>query len=234
MLLKSNNTIEQLATWVSGRNPNWDSVLDRVREGNYIDEWKISKCPLQSAMGKLGELITRDHVTTFAENEGLPIVVDPINGTAESPRYSFQFTNNSLFITRSTELTTYGEIDLLLLAEDDPLIVEVKLTNRRKMRMKNLPKWKRDQNKLPSPGDRGFNYTIGSSNSRRITKPIREYFGKDPGFAVVGYPFVCCAENHNNTDFVMNNGMLIPFYADRHVYQREVEEILSELGVSIN
>jgi hypothetical protein len=172
-------------------------------------------------LGVLAEYHVNQRISRFAARIKN---VTYLNRKAQTRTYRFivNYTGAITVLSRSRGQTppqykTIGDYDALFVADGLPTIVESKLKG------------------APSKGCQRVNSIINKDRNK-LFHPLKEYFGKSPalyagkfGFIIVTYPANLNPKAPVHHKFREDNGLLVPFYADRDKFYDDVLRILPRL-----
>ncbi len=201
-MLTTNPLLEQVVTKLAHHRPNWPEVI------NMFQKRPVTELRRELA-GVLAEFHVRSALSDICSDLSDRANFYPIDDGSKTHNFKFDYTGDNIIVKRSGTDEVYAEIDALLTLDGLPVIVEVKVRNRRSGQNGH-----RIRHELQPPA-----YS-------RKTEPICEYFGiKHVGLVMVIPQSVICAGSPVQQSFKADGGKIVPFYASPHDFRTEIKRV---------
>lgn len=205
-MLAQNELLLLITSQLALRPPDKADLVSRFKSSQWYADRNYSPDNLFSL---LSELHLRSSLEKICASFLGRVVFDPIHDGESTLNYVFRHRYGTLHVLDKSG-NDYTEIDQLLIVDGIPVIFEIKLTPRK--------------NKGgTTPNDRGINYLMTDRHIDHILAPLTEYFKTDKiGYVLIVYPSLINEGSSTQIRFLEQNGILVPFYADRMRYRTEV------------
>jgi len=227
-----NQQMTDLCDILAFTKPQWDRIHHRFTNHPYL--------------GSLGALYDHQYAQHFSEIH-LDIIVEDAARDYQDLQLRFnvfQRPNNSDYnliknragrlIACSNTGNDHWEYDRVGIAKDVPLIFEMKI---RKWSGEKIRKRIKNGKAILEKGSSVSNQLRPEIYSRKLA-PLENYYDAEVGYALIisrdQYWKVQHLEpDHVAQKFLKNNGMIIPFYTDRHDFKEQVREKVAEFGLKL-
>jgi hypothetical protein len=212
MLVKP-DLLVRITDQLAGKPLDWDKLVPKFKESEIYRKGKYSGGDLPSLFSELG--LRQNLEEICAENSSVKF--DAIKD-GNAGEYYFITKDWRTHVLKAGE--SYGEIDQLAVIEGVPVLFEVKLISSR---------YTKGRRRKSSKSGNGINFHLRDENVSHAIAPVKKYFGTDDvGYVFIFYPALVSMGSTVQRRFAKQNGVILPFYADRLKYMLEVLRVKSK------
>ena len=230
-MLAKNQLLEEICRGLGKAEPQWSGISRRFKHSPWKKIFENRRYDLSRLAACVSEIHIRERLEWMARSYEGRVVLDPIQPGEYTPNFFFRRRYDTLEVLDKDGLI-YSEIDGLMRVNALPVLVEVKLTGRRRRspteslgRSKRGAQMRRTimNDHITRPSSFGLRHAMSSERVNYLCAPISEYFHQDScGYVLVIPPECISPDSPVQRDFIKRNGLLVPFYADRFTYRQEV------------
>lgn len=211
MLLAKNSLVEEIVKEISDSVPDWIGISERLRNS------KLEQSLERGVLGGLvGELNFRICLETIARKHQNRIVLDPISDGSSSENYSFNFNEGKLVVHHKGNGHRVTELDELILADNLPVLCEVKTGS-----------YKNGAGKKKDESSRGSINALRLERINYVVRPLIEYFGRECGYIVVLPNDQVNPMSMIQKEFIEKNGFMATLNFSRREYKYVILSNLS-------
>ena len=241
MIIK-NALLEEIVGGFAVLEPDFTEIKQLFQEKplfhkGYYDDSQLAHC--------ISELILRHSIKKISSEYPRRVIFDPIRSGSLTDNYRFRLNhlteNIDVYQRIENGFELIGDFDLLTKIDGLVTLWEIKLSkyrSRGRISSVGISKKTNKQIRRKNYGDRvsrpssmGTSYAMAPERIDQLTKPLLEYFKADHcGYALVLSSDQINLEDYRQKEFIKNNGLLVPFYTDRHTFRNDIQ-IFRELGV---
>lgn len=219
-MLAKNEVLENMTIKLSRVKPDWLKIIQRFKQRPH----KITNYDEGQFRAMLSEVHLRLSLEDICKNYPDITILDPIkykkdnsHETYRTESYKFIKSNFGKVEIKVNENFNYCEYDQLMLVDELPIIFEVRLS------MNKFKEHKKQKHKGFS--NKGLNFAMCLERIKHLTEPLRElYRNNNFGYVLIVYPSIIKRDSISQQHFRDNNGILIPFYADRESFILDINQ----------
>ena len=243
--MKKTENLERLSEEMHEYPPNYPKIIERFK--SYASFDINNAFYLDRYSNYFSEIYLDICLEDIRKNLKLDILFDiPLSGRV-SENYRFQYGSDDRYNLKNNlyayplnppnpnDRNRNNEYDKLIILDNLPVVLEIKIG-----RWRQSGRHKKVKNKSRSGGSwlrKGIKQYLMQEFYDRKLDPIKEFFKSDVGYVMIIPKNYYYKQINSNSSLVNqfhnNNGIVVPFFTDRHSFRKEVEEIVIKNGLKL-
>jgi len=234
-------TLEKLCLELSEYPPNWEEIIARFKaHPNFDPERELDLGGYTGILSEIHMDLSLEKIAVAHPDLGVKFDHDLRDGS-KSENYIFNYSlAGRLFANSTRRRKSDGkpfapkEYDKVLLVGEMPVVFEIKI----RRWQGNSKKYLNYKDELVPKRDMGIQGSFTPKRVRYLLYPIQKFFKSDVGYVLViprdlYYNRLNAEENSVYRQFQENNGLVVPFYTDRHTFRRELTQVVQDHGLKV-
>lgn len=215
-MLAKNALLEEIVDKLSRHQPSLSTPLSKMQRllpSGY-------RTVIHTLRGLLAEQIVQHGLEEVCREYGTRVIFPEIPEGAETKHFQFSHGDFGRLVCYKKETgNIHGDYDCLLVADELPVLVEVKLIH--------SDRSKGSMSRKSGFGTNGLRVVLGDGYIEHILKPLQEYFSTEKiGYVIVALPTRINDSSERQNHFREQGGFLVPFYASREHYHKKTLPLL--------